>query len=136
MCTLTALCSVYCVVSTKQTQRLQTGLRLRDRNAILTSKWSERALTSLIVSTGRSAWERLSRRKLPMVQYANCGTIVRKVCNFTNHEKSGKISAPVQCQARFKPNFEENFFLILQFRCFLWQRNSNAANKVRLFSGL
>jgi len=29
---------------------------------------------------------------------------------FTNHEKSGTISAPVQCQARFNRNFEENFF--------------------------
>jgi len=38
---LTALCSVYCAVSTKQSQakRLLTGLRLRDRNAIITSKW-------------------------------------------------------------------------------------------------
>jgi len=32
MCTLI-------VVSTKQSQRLQTGLRFRDRNAIITSKW-------------------------------------------------------------------------------------------------
>jgi len=39
MCALTALCSVYCVVSIKQTQRLQTGLSLCDRNAIITSKW-------------------------------------------------------------------------------------------------
>jgi len=39
MCTLTALCSVYCVVSTKQTQCLQTGLRLRGRNAIIKWKW-------------------------------------------------------------------------------------------------
>ena len=39
MCALTALCSVYCVVSTKQPQRLQSCLHLRDRNAIITSKW-------------------------------------------------------------------------------------------------
>jgi len=39
MCALTALCNVYCVVSTKLSQRLQTGLRLRGRNAIITSKW-------------------------------------------------------------------------------------------------
>ena len=45
MCALTALCSVYCVVSSKQSQRLQTGLRLRDRNAII-------SLMILIVSTG------------------------------------------------------------------------------------
>jgi len=38
MCALTALCSVYCVLSTKQTQRLLIGLRLRDRSAIITSK--------------------------------------------------------------------------------------------------
>jgi len=53
-----------------------------------------------------------------MDKYANCGTILPKVCNFTNHEKSGKISAPVQCQARFNLNFEENFFDILNFDVF------------------
>jgi len=42
---------------------------------------------------------------------ANCGIILPKLCNFTNHEKSGKISASVQCQARFPLNFEENLFL-------------------------
>jgi len=41
MCALTALCSVCCVVSTEQPQRLQAGLRLRDRNAIITSKWKQ-----------------------------------------------------------------------------------------------
>jgi len=48
-------------------------------------------------------------QKLPMDQYANCGTILPKVCNFTNHEKSGKINAPGQCQARSN-NFEEFIF--------------------------
>jgi len=38
MCALTALCSD-CVASTEQSQRLQIGLRLRDRNAIITLKW-------------------------------------------------------------------------------------------------
>jgi len=38
MCALTAPCITNCVVSTKQSQRLQTGLRLRDKNAIITSK--------------------------------------------------------------------------------------------------
>jgi len=38
MCALTALCSANCVVSTKQSQRLQTGLRLRETNAIIMSK--------------------------------------------------------------------------------------------------
>jgi len=33
-----------------------------------------------------------------MDQYANCDTIVPKVCNFTKHEKSGKISAPVNAK--------------------------------------
>jgi len=42
--------------------------------------------------------------------YANCGIILPKLCNFTNHVKSGVISAPVQCQARFNLNFEEFFF--------------------------
>jgi len=63
----------------------------------------------LIVSTGRSEWERLSCRKLPIDHYANCGPAEPKVC----HEKSGKISAPVQCQARFNSNFEETFVDIL-----------------------
>jgi len=30
-------CSVYCVVSTKKAQRLQTDLHFRDRNATMTS---------------------------------------------------------------------------------------------------
>jgi len=38
-----------------------------------------------------------------MDQYAKYGTILPKVCHFTNHEKTRKISAPVQCQARFNP---------------------------------
>jgi len=67
----------------------------------------------LIVSTDRSEWERLLCRKLPMDQYANYGTIVPSVCNFINHEKSGKISTPIQCQARFNLNFEGNCFDIL-----------------------
>jgi len=67
----------------------------------------------LIVSTGRSELERLSYRKLPIDHYAHCGPTVPKVCNFTNHEKSGKINAPVQCQARFNSNFEEKCVEIL-----------------------
>ena len=60
MCALTTLCSVCCVVSIKQTQRLQTGLYLCDRNAIITSKWKgcydfDRKY--------RSEWERLLCRK-------------------------------------------------------------------------
>jgi len=45
-----------------------------------------------------------------MEHNANYRTVVPKVCNFTNHEKSRKISAPVQCQAGFNLNFEDNFF--------------------------
>jgi len=52
-------------------------------------------------------------RKLPMDKCANCGIIIPKVCNFTNHEKSGKISAPVQCQARFNLNFEEKIDILV-----------------------
>jgi len=36
-----------------------------------------------------------------------------KVCNFTNHEKSGQISAPTQCQARFNLKYEKKFFIII-----------------------
>jgi len=39
MCALTALCSIYYVVRTEQSQRLRTGLRFCDRNAIMTSNW-------------------------------------------------------------------------------------------------
>ena len=117
MCTLI-------VVSTKQSQRLQTGLCVRNRNAITMSKWkgfyhSDRK--------DRSEYERLSCRKLPKNQHANCGTILPKVCNFINHEKSGKIRSSVQCQERFNLKFKEKN---CWFRCFLWQRNGNAANKV------
>ena len=45
-----------------------------------------------------------------MDKYANCGTILPKVCNLTNHEKSGDISAPVQCQARINLRFEEKIW--------------------------
>jgi len=41
MCALTALRSVWCFISTKQSQHLQTSLRLHDRNAIITSKWKD-----------------------------------------------------------------------------------------------
>ena len=86
---------------------MQTGLCLRDSNAITTSKWkgsydSDRKY--------RSEWQRVSCRKLPMDKYANCGTILPKVCNFTNHEKSRKISAPAQCQARIILISKKNFF--------------------------
>ena len=39
-------------------------------------------------------------QKLSMDQYANCGTIVFKVCNLKNHEKSEKHQqwAPIQGQ--------------------------------------
>jgi len=92
MCALTALCSVYCVVSIEQSQRLQTGLWLCDRNAIITSQWKG---SYDFDRKYRSEWERLLRKKLLMDQYTNCGTILAKVCNFTNHENTGKISAPV-----------------------------------------
>jgi len=63
-------------------------------------------------------YERVSFRRLPKDQYANCGTTVPKVCNFTNHEKSGKISVPAQCHERFNLNFKENFFDILNLDVF------------------
>jgi len=73
-----------------------------------------RALMILVVNTGVSGrWLSYGCRKLPTDQYANCCTIVRRVCNFTNHEKSRKISASVQCQARFNLNFEEKNFDML-----------------------
>jgi len=64
----------------------------------------------LVVSTGVNAkWLSYECRKLPMDQYANCGTIVSKVCNLTNHEKSKKhqVWVPMQSQARL--SFVETF---------------------------
>jgi len=70
-------------------------------------------------------------------QDANCRTVVPKVCNFTKHEKSGKISASVQCQARFNLNFEEKLFAYAcNLDVFCDKRNGNTANEVWLFSGL
>jgi len=60
-----------------------------------------------------SEWERLSCRKLPMDQYANCGTSLPKVCNFTNHEKSGKISAPVTAKKDLILISKKFFFIFL-----------------------
>jgi len=62
----------------------------------------------LVVSTGVTGRRLLyGRRKLLMDQFANCDATLPKVYNFTNHEISRKISAPVQTQARFNLNFEE-----------------------------
>jgi len=59
-----------------------------------------------------SEWRRLSYwcRNLPVDQYANCGTIVPKVCNLPNHGNSEKHQywAPVQGQARLNLSFGEN----------------------------
>jgi len=45
----------------------------------------------LVVNIGAiGRWLSYGCRKLPMDQYANCRTIVSKVCNLTNHEKSVK----------------------------------------------
>jgi len=47
---------------------------------------SGRALMILVVSTGvNGRWLSYGCRKLPMDQYANCGTVVPKVCNLTKH---------------------------------------------------
>jgi len=121
MCALTALCSVYCVVSIKQTQRLQTGLCLCDRNAIITSKWKgcydfDRKY--------RSEWERLLCRKLLVDQYTNSGTISAKLCNFTNHEKTGKISVPVSAKQDLIFISKKMFFDIFDLDVFVakeWQ---------------
>jgi len=110
-------CSLYCV-STKQAQRLQTGLRLRDRNATMTSKWKGSYDSG---RKYRSEWKMtfVWVQKVPIDLYANCLHYLRRVCNFTNHEKSRKISAPVQCQARFNLNFEEkNFWYACNLRVF------------------
>ena len=67
----------------------------------------------IVVIKYKSEWERLSCRKVPMNRYANRDIILPKLCKFTNHEKSKKISAPVQCQARFNLNFEDFFLIFL-----------------------
>ena len=53
---LITLCSVYCVVCTKQSQRSLTGLRLCNRNAIITSMWKG---TYDSDRNYRREWERL-----------------------------------------------------------------------------
>jgi len=84
-----------------------------------------------------------------MDQHANCGTILSKMCNFTNHEKSGKISAPVKCQARFNLNLKKIFLYScnldvfcdkgmtmpqIKFGCFLWTLNSRFGLFLAFFS--
>jgi len=73
-------------------------------------KW--KSPTILIVSTGVNGQKfSYGRRLLLMGQYENRGTIVSKVRNLTNHEKSEKQQelALVQGQARLNFNIEDNF---------------------------
>jgi len=52
---------------------------------------SGRARVVLVVSTGvNGRWLPHGCRKLPMDQCANCGTMLSKACNLTNHKKSEK----------------------------------------------
>jgi len=63
-------------------------------------------------------------RKQLMDQYTNCGTILAKVCNFTNHEKTGKISAPVSAKQDFIFISKKMFFDIFNLDVFVtkeWQ---------------
>ena len=76
-------------------------------------------------------------RKLPMDRYANCGTIVTKVCNLTKHEKPEKHRYWTQCKIKQGLSQFRIKFLI---KCFslnvfwdTWKRNTT--NKVWLFSG-
>ena len=87
-----ALCSVYCVESTKQAQRLQTHLCLHDINATMMSKKWNGSYDSGPKYRGEWRWLSHGCRKVSMDQYANCGTVVPKVCNLTvtYNEKSEK----------------------------------------------
>jgi len=67
-----------------------------------------------------------------MDQYAICCPIVHRVCNFTNREKSRKISAPVAKQD-FNLISKKKFFDMLVIYAFLRQSNGNTAYKVWLF---
>jgi len=97
---LTALCDVYCVVGAKQAQPWQTGLRLRDKNATMTSR-SRRAAMILVVSAGvNGRWFPYGFRKLPMDQYARGRTILPIVCNFTKHDNSERHQYELQYNAK------------------------------------
>ena len=93
MSALTAPCSANCVVSTKN---IRSACKQVCILAIET--WylrpSGSALVILIVSTGvnRRDFRAESCRWISMQTVA---PFLPKVCNFMNHEKSGKISAPV-----------------------------------------
>jgi len=49
-------CSVYCVVSTKKAQRLQTDLHLHDRNATMTSGFGGRSFMNLLMQSAHFLW--------------------------------------------------------------------------------
>ena len=59
-----------------------------------------------------------------------------QVCDVTNQEKSGTISASVQCQARFSLNFEEKFWYSCNLDVFCDKRMAILQIKFGYFSGL
>jgi len=85
---LTALCSVYCAVGTKQAQRLQT-VRLHDSNVTMTLR-SGRAIMILVVNIERKGDDFRMGAESADGAVCNGSTIIPTVCNLTNHKKSGK----------------------------------------------
>jgi len=84
----------HCIVYWKyNTQSRFNACRQVCVSAMEMRQWrpSGRALMILVVNTGVSGrWLSYGCRKLPIDQHANCCTIVRRVCNFTNHESQGR----------------------------------------------
>ena len=128
MCALSALYSVLQAALSRLNACRQVCV-----SAIEMRQWrrSGRALLVLVVSTGVGGrWHSYGCRKLRIDQYANCCTIVSKLCNFTNHEKSRKISASVQCQARFNLTFQKQIFDMLVIQMFFVTMAWQYRNKV------
>jgi len=96
------------MVSAKQAQRLQTVLRLHDRNAALTSRKWKGCYDFKGVNGG---WLSCGCRKLLVDLYAN---FVSKACNQTNHEKSDAsvgLMNSVQGQGLLKSHFWRKFIM-------------------------
>jgi len=98
------------------------------------------------LSTGvNGRWLSHGCRKLPMDQYANCGTIApsvqphkpwNPVCNLTNQVCVASVTSSSARPSRTLSQFRRKFLVIfLELRCFLCQGNSNTV-KFGFFSSL
>jgi len=90
----------------------------------------------ILVVKYRSEWERLSCRKLPMDQYANCGT---NVPNNVQSHKSFKVKKASVMDSSTRPSkilikiLNKILMIFLQLRVLLSQRNINTTKKFGFF---